>query len=371
MQAASLLPLAIAFAVTLLATPACRRLAGRVGLLDRPDEGLKPHGRPVPYMGGVAIYLGWLAAVAWTTMRAPAGAWGSLPWIAAGGTLLMLTGLVDDFRHLRPRTRLAVQAAVALLLISGGIGRRLAWPVVEVARPVLPEWLSGEAAQAVLSGLLLALLLAGATNSTNLIDGLDGLCGGIVAIAALGLAALAWMSGDASPVPDGGLTTSVALALGMVGACLAFLCYNFNPASIFMGDSGSLLLGYGVAVLLALLGEGSGWRWLAAGLVAFGFPILDTGLAIGRRWRNGRPLFVGDRSHFYDQLRDRGLSVRGTVLVCYGLGCVFALTAICIVRFPAILFIAILAAMPLVAAGACWSAGMLKVDDAAERSRGD
>lgn len=366
-------PLAGSLAVTLVVCPVVRRGAVLLSLYDAPDGGLKQHDQPVPYLGGVAMYVGWLVALLTAAAASPAVR-AYLPWVVIGGSALMLTGLIDDLRHLPPKLRLLVQAAVAGLLLYGGIGRGTGRALLEPFRGVAPEWMLAEPVTLAFSAAVCMFTIAGASNATNFIDGLDGLCGGIIAIASLGFTALGLVlvGFDAAHDPAGPLRFAVCAAI--LGACLGFLRYNFNPASIFMGDSGSLLLGYNVAVVLMLFAEQpwhagyATWRWMDAGLIIFAFPILDTGVAITRRWLNGRPLFVGDRSHLYDQLRDRGLSVRKTVLLCYAIGIVFAVIGVAAARLPTLLLFAALIGVPSLAGIICRRFGLLRVDDAAARS---
>ncbi len=169
---------------------------------------------------------------------------------------------------------------------------------------------------------MVIVLVVGCCNATNLLDGLDGLCGGVTAIIAAGFLFLAvhlathWDS-EWNPV-------RVVLGLALLGAVLGFIPYNFNPASIFMGDTGSMFLGYACAVMIILLmNEAS--KWFLASMVMFALPIMDTILAFARRWVNGRPLFSADRHHFHHQLVARGYSVRKTVIVSYGLAVGFCL----------------------------------------------
>lgn len=365
-----LAPLAASFIVALLATPIVRRVAVRLELYDRPDGGLKPHQQPIPYLGGVAMYFGWAAAMiasAWLGFRTAASQ-PSTFWVMLGGTVLMLTGLIDDIRHLRPRTRLLVQAAVAALLVSGGIGDGIAEKLIAPVRESLPAFCTARPVLLGASGFFCMIAIAGATNSTNLIDGLDGLCGGVLAIAAAGLAYLNWHLSNVPGIDAGGDALRTTLTLGLFGACAAFLIFNFNPARIFMGDSGSLLLGFTVAVVMILFADQASPRWFACSLMVFAFPILDTALAIGRRALNGRPLFKGDRSHFYDQVRDRGFSVRQTVLLCYALASVFAILGGVMTWLRPSSLVFILVAGPILAGALCWRFGMLKVDDTADRS---
>ncbi len=366
-------PLFVAFAVTAVATPVVRRIAIARNLYDRPDAGLKPHDRPIPYLGGVGIYLGWIAAVvgmAWLN----AALSGPLLAVAIAGTMLMLTGMVDDIRHLRPRTRLALQAVAGGILLFGGVGQRIALTFAEPFLDNPSAALETHPATLAFSGMITVAILLSATNATHLIDGLDGLCAGVTAIAAIGCAVLAMAASIALDGRDEPVT-AVMLSAALLGACLGFLLYNFNPATIFMGDSGSLLLGLNAAVLILILAESmidragqSSFAWLAAAAMVFGFPVFDTALAIARRRRNRKPLFVGDRSHFYDQLRDRGFSVRRTVLTCYALALGFSVLGIAVIWLSAGVLLATYALIGGGAAVALFRAGMLRVDDAAGRS---
>jgi UDP-GlcNAc:undecaprenyl-phosphate GlcNAc-1-phosphate transferase len=174
-------------------------------------------------------------------------------------------------------------------------------------------------------------IIVGACNATNVIDGLDGLCSGVLGIIALGFLVLSCHLATVAPAdPDNPLR--LCLCLAMLGAALGFLPYNSNPARIFMGDAGSMLLGLTAAMLILLFFELSKLRWAIGALMVFGLPFGDLFLALVRRWRNGRPVMQGDRSHFYDQLIDRGLSVKQVVAISYALSFLFV-GAGCLVVF--------------------------------------
>jgi UDP-GlcNAc:undecaprenyl-phosphate GlcNAc-1-phosphate transferase len=384
-------PFGLALLVTLIAVPILRRVAAAYDLYDRPDAGLKPHHRPIPYLGGVALWAGWLAvllaamAIGWPGRGGPDA--GAVRWemagLAVGGSVLMLVGLIDDIRHLPPIFRLLVQVAVAGLLLYAGIGRGVCPALLEPLG--IGDWASspgdwGSTSRIValcLSGLFCILVLAGGTNSTNLIDGLDGLCAGIVGLAALGYLAMTGLLVGVLDVstPAGSTLTRVGdgtiqavLCAGLLGACAGFLLYNTSPASIFMGDSGSLLLGFSIAVLIISMTEQASWRGLIGALFIFGFPIFDTALAIARRWLHHKPLSIGDRSHFYDQLRDRGMPVRKTVCICYAIGLAFAALGCLSIFLPTPWTVAMVIGTAAILAIVCRHFGMLRVDQAAERS---
>jgi UDP-GlcNAc:undecaprenyl-phosphate GlcNAc-1-phosphate transferase len=166
-------------------------------------------------------------------------------------------------------------------------------------------------------------IVVGACNATNLIDGLDGLCGGVLGIIALGFVVLALHL--ARWAPDQPVAHErIVLSLAMLGAAAGFLPYNRNPATIFMGDAGSMLLGLNAAVLILMFCDIGNVRWMLGAITVFGLPIADMTLTLLRRWRNARPLMIGDRSHFYDQLVDRGYTVRQVVMISYALAFAFA-----------------------------------------------
>jgi len=308
----------VAFVVTVFATPLAMRLARRLGVVDRPDDYLKPHARPTPYFGGLAIALGWSVAQVLALAQQTVAPGMLLP-ILLGGLAIVTVGLADDMRSLSPYLRLGLQTLIVAGVIgTTGVGLRLVDSITVPLGLELPTWLSRAASFLIAVGLVVV-----ACSSTNLIDGLDGLCAGVTSIIALGFFLLAthlavWgYSSLGDPV-------RLVLALAMFGAAVGFLPLNFHPARIFMGDAGSMLLGYNCGMLILLFAERGIFRWVIGALVIFGVPAFDTALAVYRRWRAGRPLFVGDRSHFYDQLVQRGLSVRQSVFICYALSIAFA-----------------------------------------------
>ncbi len=301
-----------AFVLALLVTPVAMRIARRTGIMDYPDAVLKPHAKPTPYMGGVAVCLGWAAALALGLVRG-LDASVLLP-LLLGGVAMSILGLVDDARGVSPKLRLVVGSIViSAVLLGGQIGFRLVDSLLGPIGLVLPAWLSLPC-----SLLIGVIVVLGACNSTNLIDGLDGLCSGVTGIISLGFFLLAshlalfGYSREGDPV-------RLVVAISMFGAALGFLPWNFNPARIFLGDAGSVLLGFNCGMLIVLFAEHAIARWVVGSLMIFSVPVFDTLLAMVRRWRSGRSIFEGDRSHFYDQLVQRGFTVRQTVLISYGL----------------------------------------------------
>jgi UDP-GlcNAc:undecaprenyl-phosphate GlcNAc-1-phosphate transferase len=285
----------------------------------------------------VGIFLGWVAGVAFAVIAfSPAQEASALDpggptinvatmlVILLAGSVIMALGLLDDLRVLAPRIKLIVSVAVAGLLLAAGLGDDL---IVNVTNQVgvTFEWPGERWLVLTYSVPLTVLIIVGASNATNLIDGLDGLCSGVLAIISIGflILALHLHAHRVSEVWNSLDGVRVVLSMALVGASLGFLPMNRNPAKIFMGDAGSMLLGLNAAVILLLFSEEHRVRWMLASVIIFGLPVADMLLALGRRWRAQRPVMIGDRSHFYDQLIDRGLSVRSVVRISYLLSALF------------------------------------------------
>lgn len=355
--------LACSFLVSAIATPLCRVLALRRKIVDRPDDFLKPHRAPVPYLGGVAIFLGWVAGVVLAiTMfsdssfvdvepkEGPSMPRVMMVGILVGGTAIMLLGLLDDLRIMSPIAKLAGICAAALFLTLFGVGddtilialRSAGFSVDQIDR-----WLI--LAYSIPVSVIITVV---ACNATNLIDGVDGLCSGVLGIISAGFLVIAvhqhtwghWRPGDVQ---------RVVLALALMGAALGFLPYNRNPAKIFMGDAGSMLLGFNAAVLMLLFAKSIAVKWLIGSVMVFGLPLADLILTVARRWRNERPIMRGDRSHFYDQLLDRGWPVSRVVRVSYALAGFFAVMGCVTIalrtRYIFLLYAAVVAGIIIVA----------------------
>lgn len=329
----------VAFAVAYVFTPIMRMVAVAYGIVDQPDRERKIHSKPVAYLGGVAVFLGFVSALAicqiFSENHHPAlratGALVKIPVAFVAGTcIIFVLGLLDDTRGLKPRLKILGQVVGAVTLLAFGLGDDImnqfvtaasSWMHVNLGLsiPTIVEQSVGTAAS---YGFVIALVVF-CCNASNLMDGLDGLCGGITAIIAFGLIVVAAHLAMTGPVERAnGDAVRLVIAIALFGAVLGFLPFNFNPASIFMGDTGSLLMGYVVAVSIILLGE-AGSKWMMGGLVMFSLPVLDTALAFARRYVNKRPFFSADRHHFHHQLVARGLTVRRAVITSYALAIFF------------------------------------------------
>lgn len=286
-----------------------------------PDKLVKTHKEPVAYLGGVGMLVGLTVGVfAGITILRYDESFGKvlkyLLGILAGGAVACVVGVADDILDIKPIQKILGQTAAAVFLLLAGIVPDLREITDQLNIP-MPHSL-----ELVLQAALVIIFVLGATNSLNLLDGLDGLCGGVTAIITLAMLILAThlATWGASDVGD---PVRIIICLALVGGVGGFLPFNRYPAKIFMGDAGSMLLGFEVAALMILFWEGVP-RWCFAAIVAFGLPILDTATALVRRLLNKRPLFVSDRGHIYDQMIDRGIPLNKTVLICYVLAAFYA-----------------------------------------------
>jgi len=316
----------IAFFVCMIVTPLMRMLAVRNGIVDLPDLKRKNHIEPVAYLGGVAIFIAWLAAIAGAFAVAPEQSslalhrGSPLVSIMIGAGAITLTGFFDDVYHISPRVKVGGQLFAAAALANNNVGTQLIDLILSLVGIEPVSWISY-----ILGTVLIAVMVLGGCNAMNLIDGLDGLASGVTVIAGVGFLFIAAYVALHSPdiLKD---PIRIVVCLAMIGAVLGFLPYNFNPASIFMGDAGSLLLGYLCvsSILLYADAPGHSLQLVTAGLIVFAVPITDTSLAIFRRKIQGKPIFTPDSQHIHHLLRRKGLSVKQSVLVIYGFATLFA-----------------------------------------------
>jgi UDP-GlcNAc:undecaprenyl-phosphate GlcNAc-1-phosphate transferase len=292
-----LLTFVLAAGLALWLTPRVRDAATRFGIVDRPDGRLKEQKEPVPYLGGIAIYLSFLLALALTVQfsRETLG-------LLLAGSIVVLIGLVDDLGSLRPWTKLAGQTVAVLVLVKSGIYIKL-------------TFLPGPLAIA----LSIVWLLA-CTNAFNLIDIMDGLSAGTALVASLGLIVVATLGGN----------TDAALVLAaLAGSCLGFLRYNFEPARIYMGDCGSLFLGLMLGAT-AMNNAYTTTNRLAAVAPALilGVPLFDMLFVMYVRWRRGLPVMLGSPDHVALRLRKWRLTTRQTVFGSYAATAVLGVAAL-------------------------------------------
>jgi len=326
----------VAFVTTLLLTPIVRRIAVTAGVIDHPDRVRKEHAYPIAYLGGLAIFFGVLGgfAASYTLVRGQAALLQPIPiTIAIGMVAITLTGLLDDIWKLYPRLKIAGQLIAAAALAAEDLGTNVAqgllFPLLgEPSHVLLQLTLPMSISFDLMSGhiyywggvAILAFLVLGACNAANLIDGLDGLLSGSVAIMAVGFLLISLLMGTVLGAADPDQTfvaSRVALSLALLGAVLGFLPYNFNPAVIFLGDAGSLTLGYLCITIILMFGEQAQTSLVVAGLIIFAVPIMDTMLAIIRRRLAGVPFAAADANHIHHQLKRSLGSVRKAVLALY------------------------------------------------------
>ncbi|MEW5855290.1 MAG: MraY family glycosyltransferase [Myxococcota bacterium] len=294
----------LSLGVSALLTPLVRRWALRAGAVDA-GGGRKIHAGAIPRLGGLAIVMGFFAPLTGLLVM-DAGInrlflqdERKVVGLFAGGLLIALLGIYDDFKGANAPKKFLVQFVVAALLWHAGFRVEL------VSNPF------GEAINLGWLGLPVTLLwITGVINALNLIDGLDGLAGGVAVFVLATLFALGYLQ-------DRVLVCLLCAALG--GATLGFLFYNFNPATIFMGDTGSLFLGFVIAAMSIWGSQKSSTAVaVAIPLLALGLPLADTALAMFRRALRGRSMFQADREHIHHKLLDLGLTQRQAVLVLYG-----------------------------------------------------
>lgn len=313
----SLLPIAVAFLaaffITLAATPPTARLAQRLGALDLPDE-RKIHSRPTPRWGGIAIYLGVVTASLLSilflshSLGQVSPSLGRMLWTLLGaGTAILALGIIDDRWVLSAKLKLVVQILISLALVAGGVRIEfLNSPLKGLF--MLPGWVGT---------LVTVLWLVGITNAINLLDGLDGLLAGVSAISSSIFCAVALLQGQ----------WQIALIMAAVaGSTLGFLRYNYHPARVFMGDSGSLFLGmcFAASSIIGVFKTTTTMAFLIP-LVILGLPIFDTSFAIIRRARNHQSIFKADKDHVHHRLLKVGLSHRRVVVLIYAVNVILGL----------------------------------------------
>lgn len=290
------MPFLIAFGLALVLTPAFGRMGLAVGLVDRPEDALKIHSRPVPVLGGVAVMASALGTLAALRSWLPSA-------VIVAAAIALGAGLLDDTKPVPPWLRLLLQAAAAGVLLGAGFS------------------LGPLGVLSAISGLVLVLACA---NATNMLDGQDALVGGLAAIAALGLSALAAWSG-------GSEAARLGLALG--GALVGFTIWNRPPARIFLGNGGAYAVGTLLAVIALVVTSQSGWRGLLAAGVCLGVFAFEIVFTVTRRFLSGSPIVPGDRFHSFDLLAAEQGRNRVTLLF-WGLGLVAAGLAFLIRLLP-------------------------------------
>jgi len=374
--------LVVAFLVTLLATPIMRRVAIAHGVIDRPNEARKIHKIPIAYLGGVAVFLGIMGGIFYsilgvkfpdliqwhtTQFARPEDFFLPVPWsIMLGMTVILLVGVIDDVTGISPRVKIGGQLFAAAALAVDRVGVQLAAgllvPIAKtlglptttppggietlIVRIPLPFGIAGGEHFTFdvvywVGTAIIAVAVIGLCNASNLIDGLDGLLSGVTAIAATGLLVISltlalWDDGPRD-------ATRIIMCLALLGACLGFLPHNFNPATIFLGDAGSLLLGFTTCVIILMLGDTGKTFLVAAGLIVYAVPLIDTALAIVRRKMEGKSISAADDQHIHHQFK-RAFGVKGAAFALYGIAATFAVigAGVSLIRARVVFLLAII-----------------------------
>ncbi|MFC0272237.1 glycosyltransferase family 4 protein [Metabacillus herbersteinensis] len=287
----------------LIVTPLVIKFAIRIGATDEPNS-RKVHHSVMPRLGGLAIFIGVIVGYITAELYNE-----KLTAIIIGSMIIIMTGILDDKYELSAKLKLLGQLSAAVIVVASG----LTVSIIEI--PFVGVYDLG-----VLSYPVTILWIIAITNAINLIDGLDGLAAGISTIAITTIAIMAMMNGK---------MLILTLSLIILGSTLGFLYYNFNPAKIFMGDTGALFLGYSISIL-SLLGLYKSVTLFSfvVPILILGVPIFDTIFAILRRWINKKPISAPDKGHLHHRLISIGLTHKRAVLLMYGLGALFSVSAL-------------------------------------------
>jgi UDP-GlcNAc:undecaprenyl-phosphate GlcNAc-1-phosphate transferase len=297
------LAMAAAFVASIILTPLVRKLAFRIGAVDRPNY-RKVHASIMPRIGGLAIFGAFLVGYVLLRPEDPHAL-----AILIGALIIITTGFLDDMLEITAKAKLIGQLVAALVVVM--------WGGLQIDFINLPFF--GEFSFGYFSIPITIIWIIGITNAINLIDGLDGLAAGVSTIALITLSIMAIIMGD---------TFVVATAAILAASAFGFLFFNFHPAKIFMGDTGSLFLGFMISVLALLGFKNVTVITLIIPVIMLGVPISDTFFAIVRRIRMKQPISAPDKSHLHHCLLRTGFSHRQTVLIIYGLAILFGVAAI-------------------------------------------
>ncbi len=297
----------VATLISLLSTPVVKKIAIKINAIDVPKDERRVHKVPIPRLGGLSIYISFVFCTVIVF-----GLNSNILGLILGSSLIVIMGIYDDIKPLKAKHKMLVQIIAALILIAFNI---------KVNMITVPFDSTGNFVYLNFLSIPITLLwVVGITNAFNLIDGLDGLATGICLISCLSLFGVAFV---------GDRYTAMILTLILAGACLGFLPFNFNPAKIFLGDTGSQLLGF---VLAAISIEGAIKSAtavvVAVPILALGLPIYDTLFAMIRRKMNKRPIMEADKGHFHHKLLEKGLSQKQVVLIMYFISIVLGASSV-------------------------------------------
>lgn len=339
----------IAVVVALAITPGVIFLAAKTGAMDAPDA-RKVHKKPIPRIGGLGIYAAFmvsmLTVMVFTDLSADV--FHELVGLMVSGTMIVILGLIDDYTNLPAKVKLAGQIAAACVLVAFDVR-------IDFISDPFGDFLYLE----VFAIPATIFWIVGLTNTVNLIDGLDGLAAGVATIAAVTIFLVA--------LQQDFLLVAV-LTAALAGAAIGFLYYNFNPARIFMGDTGSMFLGFmlaGISIIGAV--KSAATIALIVPILALGLPILDTTFAIVRRYRGGVPIFKPDKGHLHHRLLDLGFSQRQAVLLMYVISALLGLSAVALTEVSTQIAIAIVCVVVAVVLFGAKKLGIFHMKDSAHQ----
>lgn len=300
----------VSFAFTFATTPLVRRFAFKIGAIDIPKDNRRMHKKPTPRIGGLAIIFGF--TVATLCFAQPSR---QLYGTLSGAAIIAIMGVIDDCKNLPAKLKFVIQIIAALVVVFAGDIKIDVFtnPNFLSDNPywVLPEWLSVT---------LTVIWIVFITNAVNFIDGLDGLAAGVSAIMSISLVFISIRVGEYS---------IAILGIALMGSCFGFLPFNFNPAKIFMGDTGSTFLGFMLATL-SIQGVFKSYAVIsfAVPLLILGLPLFDALFAMIRRILRGQSPMTADRGHLHHRLVDMGFSQKQTVFILYAISGVLGITAV-------------------------------------------
>jgi len=310
----------VAFIVSFSATPIARNIAFKIGAVDIPKDERRMHNKPIPRIGGLAIVAGFAVAMLLSCIGAGSSSafsdifesYKQILSFAAGALIIVIVGVIDDIKQLGAKIKLIFQLAAAIIVAAAGTRIGI------ITNPFSESGLSELSVY--ISYPLTVIWIVGITNAVNLIDGLDGLAAGVSSISSLSLMFVSIIQGR---------WDVAVITAALAGSTLGFLPYNFNPAKIFMGDTGATFLGYTLGVI-SIQGMLKSYATIAIAipLLVLGLPLFDTIFAILRRLLSGKPIMQADRGHLHHRLIDMGLSQRQSVVIMYLLSGVLGLCAI-------------------------------------------
>ncbi|MFD0870460.1 phospho-N-acetylmuramoyl-pentapeptide-transferase [Chlamydia abortus] len=304
--------LTVSCVLAVILTPLVKKFAVWFGAIDVPNH-RSVHTRIMPRMGGLAIFLAFVATFFIISPALNDFDTHVVLGLILGGAIIVFVGALDDKYNLSPKIKLAGQLAAAGVVIA--FGMQIDYIKLPFGDAIdLNSWISIP---------ITIFWIVGVTNAINLIDGLDGLSAGVSAIATSAILVLAIMMGN---------LTVIVISLILLGSIVGFLFYNFHPAKIFMGDSGSLFLGFSLATLSILGFKSATIVSFLVPLAILGVPISDTLMAIIRRKLNKKPIFTADKGHLHHCLMGLGFSMRKTVLIIYGISLAFGLCAVLLTK---------------------------------------